>query len=112
MCQVYGDIHGLLGGAFNCNVDMQQFHEEHPEYSADLLTFVLKFLTSKKWPENSFMSEYNDCDTECARGQAEPCGCTCKVDAFTLSEDEVGYDPHPSSTRSHFCATFMLETDR
>lgn len=89
--QVHGDIHGLLGGAFNCNVDMQHFHEEHPEYDPGLLTFILEFLTCHYWPNNIFMPDYNNCDTECVRGQTEPCGCTCEVDAFSLSEDEVWF---------------------
>lgn len=82
-------MHGLLGGAFNCNVDMKRFHEEHPEYTAPLLSFVLEYLLVNHWPDNSFMPDYNDCDSECVKGQTEPCGCTCRVDAFSLSEEEV-----------------------
>ncbi|CAM9521680.1 unnamed protein product [Ascophyllum nodosum] len=87
--KVHGDIHGLLGGAFKCNVDMQKFHEENLEYSPGLLTFLLEFLTVNKWPSNTFMAGYNDCDADCTRGQAAPCGCACRLDAFSLSDDEV-----------------------
>ncbi len=87
--QVHGDIHGLLGGAFDCGVDMQQFQREHPELGPGLLTFVVGFLTSKYWPRNEFLPESNKCDEECTRGQAEPCGCTCSIDALSISEDEV-----------------------
>lgn len=87
--QVHGDIHALLGGAFDCNVDMQLFHEEHPEFSPGLLSFVLEYLTGKYWPGNSFLPSSNVCDTECLVGQAEPCGCTCSIDAMGISEDEV-----------------------
>lgn len=87
--QVHGDIHALLGGAFDCSVDMQSFHEEHPEYSPGLLSFVLEYLTGKYWPGNSFSPSSNVCDTECVAGQSEPCGCTCSIDAMSISEDEV-----------------------
>lgn len=82
-------MHGLLGGAFNCNVDMNEFHLQHPQFSEGLLTFVLEYLTSKYWPNNNFSPDYNECDTECETGQAEPCGCTCTIDALSLSDDEV-----------------------
>lgn len=87
--QVHGDLHGLLGGAFNCNTDMQKFHEDHPDYSLGLLSFVLEYLTFTYWPGNSFLPEFNTCDTHCEKGQTERCGCTCLIDAFDLSEDEV-----------------------
>eukprot|EP00903_Cladosiphon_okamuranus_P019564 g17994.t1 len=87
--RVHGDIHAVLGGAFDCNVDMRLFHEEHPEFSPGLLSFVLEYLTGKYWPGNSFLPQSNVCDTECEIGQSEPCGCTCSIDAMTLSEDEV-----------------------
>lgn len=87
--QVHGDIHALLGGAFDCNVDMQEFHEERPEFSPGLLSFVLEYLTGKYWPGNSFLPSSNVCDTECVVGQPEPCGCTCSIDAMSISEDEV-----------------------
>ncbi|CAM9782570.1 unnamed protein product [Ectocarpus sp. 12 AP-2014] len=87
--KVHGDMHGLLGGAFKCNVDMHEFHEDHPEYTTGLLTFVVEYLTTKFWPNNNFMPPgSNTCDTECVSGQ-EPCGCTCSVDAMALSEDEI-----------------------
>ncbi|CAN0470797.1 unnamed protein product, partial [Laminaria digitata] len=86
---VHGDIHGLLGGAFHCNVDMQEFSDEHPQYSPGLLTFLLEFMTVNFWPSNAFMPEFNECDAECGRGQTEPCGCTCNVDALSMSDDEV-----------------------
>ena len=69
---------------------MQKFHEENLEYSPGLLTFLLEFLTVNKWPSNTFMAGYNDCDADCTRGQAAPCGCACRLDAFSLSDDEVG----------------------
>ena len=71
---------------------MQEFHEEHPQYSPELLTFLLEFMTINFWPRNSFMPELNECDIDCTRGQAEPCGCTCSVDALSMSDDEVGCD--------------------
>ncbi len=37
----------MLGGAFNCNTDMKQFAEEHPEYSHSLLAFTLQHVTFK-----------------------------------------------------------------
>ncbi|CAN0296732.1 unnamed protein product [Pylaiella littoralis] len=90
--KVHGDMHALLGGAFDCNVDMQQFHLEHPEYGTALLTFVLSYLTAHYWPNNIFSPEINECDSDCAMGQEagiNECGCTCTVDAMTMSEDEV-----------------------
>eukprot|EP00904_Undaria_pinnatifida_P014260 jgi/Undpi1/9965/HiC_scaffold_28.g12419.m1 len=87
--KVHGDIHGLLGGAFNCNVDMQEFHESHPQYSPGLLTFVLELMTVLFWPRNLFMPEYNTCDTGCTRGQTEPCRCTCSVDVMSMSDEEI-----------------------
>lgn len=82
-------MHGLLGGAFDCNVDMHDFHEKHPEYSPALLTFLLEYLTVNFWPSNSFMPESNVCDLDCVGGQARKCGCTCTLDALTISEDQV-----------------------
>lgn len=88
--KVHGNIHGLLGGAFHCSVDMNEFHNQHAEkYSPGLLTFILEYMTANEWPSNSFMPDDNDCDSDCVRGQGESCGCTCRVDAFSLSEDEV-----------------------
>lgn len=87
-------MHGLLGGAFKCNVDMHEFHKDHPEYTTGLLTFVIEYLTTKFWPNNAFMPPgSNTCDTECVSGQ-DPCGCTCSVDAMALSEDEVCADTY------------------
>lgn len=68
---------------------MHIFHEDHPEFSPGLLSFVLEYLTGKYWPGNSFLPASNVCDTECMRGQPEPCGCTCSFDAMIISEDEV-----------------------
>lgn len=68
---------------------MKQFAEDHPEYSVGLLSFVLEYLTFGYWPTNDFMPTSNTCDTACTPGQTEPCGCTCNVDAFTISDQEV-----------------------
>lgn len=76
-------------------VDMAAFHEDHPEYSRGLLTFALEFLLANKWPSNTLMGDYNDCDESCVVGQTERCGCTCKVDPFEFTDDEVR-DTHSS----------------
>lgn len=89
MFQVHGDLHGLLGGGFDCNTDMDEFAARHPEYSARLLSFVLEYMTFNYWPMNGFISSANTCDTDCTRGQTEPCGCTCNIDAFAISDQEV-----------------------
>jgi len=68
---------------------MQQFQREHPELGAELLTFVVGFVASKYWPNNAFLPGSNECDTECTRGQAKACGCTCSIDALAISGDEV-----------------------
>lgn len=68
---------------------MAQFHEEHPEYSQELLTFTLEFLLANRWPANILMADYNTCDDACVPGQIEPCGCTCNVDPFDFTDDEV-----------------------
>ena len=82
-------MHGLLGGAFNCNVDFQRFHEENAAmYSAGLLTFVLDFMTTHFWPDNSFMPNNNTCDTVCEKGDTD-CGCTCNIDAMSISATKV-----------------------
>lgn len=66
---------------------MQQFYEEHPEYSRPLLTFALEYITAKKWPSNTLMHEHNTCDEVCELGQE--CGCTCLIDPFSMDDDEV-----------------------
>lgn len=66
---------------------MEQFLLEHPRYSRGLLTFVLEYLVSRCWANNSLMNKMNTCDEECVRGQ--PCGCTCNVDPFEWEDDEV-----------------------
>lgn len=82
-------MHGLLGGAFNCNIDFGAFQKEYSEkYSVELLTFVLEFLTTNFWPDNGFMPDYNSCEMDCERGNAD-CGCTCNIDAMSISADEV-----------------------
>lgn len=68
---------------------MEEFHDDHPEYSRGLLTFVLEYVLANKWPSNSLMGDFNDCDESCAVEQEEPCGCTCNIDPFELSDDEV-----------------------
>lgn len=85
---------------------MADFQAENPEYSSELLTFALEFLLANKWPSNSLMQDYNECDTECTRGQAEPCGCTCTMDPFALSDDEVGV----WSSGFGFCQCFVVKT--
>lgn len=87
--KVHGDLHGLLGGGFNCNTDMKAFSDQHPEYSVGLLSFVLEYLTFNYWPMNEFIPSANVCDTECTKGQTEKCGCTCLIDAFAISDAEV-----------------------
>ncbi|CAM9961289.1 unnamed protein product [Scytosiphon promiscuus] len=86
---VHGDVHGYLGGAFNCNTDMDTFSQDHPEYSTRLLSFVLEHMAFAFWPTNAFLPSANSCDTECTRGQTESCGCTCTIDAFSISDEEV-----------------------
>lgn len=71
---------------------MNTFSEQHPEYEPGLLSFVLEYMTFNYWPMNSFMPDYNTCDTRCESGQTEPCGCTCNVDAFALSDEEVWWN--------------------
>lgn len=84
-------MHGLLGGAFNCNVDFDEFQKQYSsKYSVELLTFVLEYLTTNFWPENGFMPEYNICDTDCEKGDAD-CGCTCNIDAMSISADKVRF---------------------
>lgn len=87
--QVHGDLHGLLGGGFDCNTDMKAFAAQHPEYGLSLLSFVLEYMTFNYWPMNGFISSANTCDISCDRGQTEPCGCTCNIDAFAISDQEV-----------------------
>ncbi|CAM9833779.1 unnamed protein product [Ectocarpus sp. 12 AP-2014] len=90
--KIHGDIHGLLGGAFDCNTDMANFSAEHPEYSHGLLAFALQILTFKFTACNALTPDDNVCDASCERGQTEPCGCTCLMDAFAIPEEQVyGY---------------------
>ncbi|CAM9438226.1 unnamed protein product, partial [Ectocarpus sp. 12 AP-2014] len=89
--KIHGDIHGLLGGAFDCNTDMANFSAEHPEYSHGLLAFALQILTFKFTACNALTPDDNICDASCDRGQTEPCGCTCLMDAFSIPEEQV-YD--------------------
>eukprot|EP00903_Cladosiphon_okamuranus_P010576 g10001.t1 len=87
--EVHAAMHGQLGGGFNCAVDMEVFHEEHPEYTRGLLSYTLEYIVTNTWPTNSLVGAYNDCDMSCDVGQTEPCGCTCTVDPFDWSDDEV-----------------------
>lgn len=82
-------MHGLLGGAFNCNVNFADLHQKHPHFTPELLTFLLEYITTNLWPDNTFLEGYNVCDSDCERGSEKTCGCTCLVDAFSLSDDEV-----------------------
>lgn len=68
---------------------MKTFHEEHPEYQRGLLSYTLEYIVANTWPTNSLASDYNDCDMECEVGQADPCGCTCTVDPYEWTDDEV-----------------------
>ena len=68
---------------------MKAFHEEHPEYQIGLLSYTLEYIVANTWPTNSLASDYNDCDMECEVGQADPCGCTCTVDPYEWTDDEV-----------------------
>ncbi|CAB1103907.1 TYR [Ectocarpus sp. CCAP 1310/34] len=89
--QVHAANHGMMGGAFNCNVDMVQFQEDHPVFKAGLLSFALEYILVGMWPSNSFMKSHNTCDTSCTVGQTQDCGCTCDTDFYDWSDDEV-YD--------------------
>lgn len=89
--QVHGDMHGLLGGSFNCNVDFKSFYEKNKsKYSPGLLTFLLSYVTTTLWPDNAVTPGYNTCDTSCERGDTD-CGCTCNVDAMSMTADEVQF---------------------
>lgn len=68
---------------------MEEFLNNHPEYSRALLTFVLEYVLANKWPSNSLMGDFNDCDESCTFAQEEPCDCSCNMDPFELSDDEV-----------------------
>lgn len=107
--QVHGDMHGLLGGAFNCGVDFGDFQANNPQFSPGLLTFVLEYLTTNFWPDNSMMGEYNECDTGCSKGDKD-CGCTCLIDPMSMSSDEVRRDPYLSMSivviMEHFAPPF------
>lgn len=70
--------------------NMETFIQEHPEYGRPLLTFALEYLLANKWPGNSLMHDLNSCDESCEVG--ESCGCTCNVDPFEMSDDEVKND--------------------
>eukprot|EP00752_Nemacystus_decipiens_P002672 g2500.t1 len=91
--QVHAANHGMIGGAFNCNVDMAEFSQKHSEFDTGLLTFALEYVLVSNWPSNSLMGSYNDCDSywTCTPGQSEPCGCTCTTDVDEWSDDQV-YD--------------------
>lgn len=68
---------------------MEQFLEEHREFSRGLLTFVLEYFLANVWPGNKLMKEYNSCDETCEHGQEGRCGCTCLMDPFDWSDEEV-----------------------
>lgn len=101
--QVHGNMHGLLGGAFDCNINFGAFQDEHPEYSTGLLTFLLEYMTTNYWPDNSFMPDYNRCDTSCDKDSPERCGCTCLIDADSIAETEVSSSGSPSKRRGRLC---------
>ncbi|CAB1108753.1 unnamed protein product [Ectocarpus sp. CCAP 1310/34] len=90
--KTHGDIHGYLDWAFDCNTDVANFSAEHPEYSHGLLAFALQILTFKFTACNSLTPHDNVCDVSYERGQTEPCGCTCLMDASSIPEEQVcGY---------------------
>ena len=70
---------------------MNAFRIKHPQFSPGLLSFALEFLLANKWPSNSLMSSYNECDMECVVGQTQTCGCTCSTDPFDWTDDEVSF---------------------
>lgn len=70
---------------------MTEFQLKHPEFGQGLLSFVLEFLLANKWPSNTLMGDYNECDEECVVGQTETCGCTCTTDPFDWTDDEVSF---------------------
>ncbi|CAM9966345.1 unnamed protein product [Scytosiphon promiscuus] len=86
---VHASMHGMIGGGYDCNTNMADFQEDNPQFSPELLTFALQFLLANKWPSNSLMADYNDCDEECEVGQTDACGCTCNTDPFEWTDDEV-----------------------
>ncbi|CAM9946639.1 unnamed protein product, partial [Ectocarpus fasciculatus] len=90
--EVHAAIHGMIGGGWNCAVNMEIFRSTHPEYSRGLLSYTLEYVVALTWPTNALMSDYNDCDTGCTVGEMEQtCGCTCTTDFNTWSDDAV-YD--------------------
>lgn len=70
-------------------VNMAEFQEDNPQFSPELLTFTLQFVLANKWPSNSLMGDFNDCDEDCDLDQTEPCGCTCITDPFEWTDDAV-----------------------
>lgn len=68
---------------------MANFSAEHPEYSHGLLAFALQILTFKFTACNALTPDDNVCDASCQRGQTEPCGCTCLMDAFAIPDEQV-----------------------
>ncbi|CAN0179965.1 unnamed protein product [Ectocarpus fasciculatus] len=86
---VHASIHGMIGGGFDCNVNMAEFQDDNPQFSPELLTFTLQYLLANKWPSNSLMEDFNYCDDECDVDQTERCGCTCITDPFEWTDDAV-----------------------
>ncbi|CAN0296786.1 unnamed protein product [Pylaiella littoralis] len=86
---VHASIHGMIGGGFDCNVDMFEFRQNSPQFSPGLLSFVLEYIVANRWPTNGLMGDYNACNTECDVDQTQPCGCTCTTDPFEWTDEEV-----------------------
>lgn len=90
---------------------MVAFQEEHPQFHVGLLTYSLEYLLGNKWPGNKLMYDHNVCSEECSIGQQDDCGCTCTMDPFELSDDEVchGHESRALVQRTEFLLRMYRE---
>jgi hypothetical protein len=91
--QIHANMHGWLGGAWNCAIDVAQWRLDHPTFSSQLLTFALNYITANRWPSNSFFGAYNECPVpaSCLPGitPEQDCTCHCNLDVESLTDEAV-----------------------
>eukprot|EP00611_Tribonema_gayanum_P031302 TRINITY_DN9009_c0_g1_i1.p1 TRINITY_DN9009_c0_g1~~TRINITY_DN9009_c0_g1_i1.p1 ORF type:complete len:500 (+),score=128.10 TRINITY_DN9009_c0_g1_i1:2-1501(+) len=86
---IHADMHGWLGGGYNCAVDMAQFIQEVPEVSTELVTFALTYIVANTWHNTDYFAPYTECPSTDGCINKSQCSCTCTLDIDSLTDDEV-----------------------
>jgi len=87
--KVHTNMHGWLGGAWDCGINLGDFQKEHPQFSTNLLTFLGTVAHDVWFDYNTDIMDYYDCPTSCSADDTDSCVCKSTLDWDSLTDDET-----------------------